>query len=93
MKNKTTPYKEIVELFEYCKEIGLEARLETLFDGGVIRFDGYGDIIQHEYSYGSKDGCVEPAIGSELDYTAVSLEKAKELVREYKEKQNGRDKG
>ena len=83
MKIKTTPYKEILELFEYCKEIGLNARLERLFDGHVIRFDGYGDIIQHEYSYGSKNGCVEPAIGSELDYTAVSVGGKTWLLKEY----------
>lgn len=92
MKRKTTQYNEILELFEYCKSIGIDATIERLFDGYIIRLSRYGDFIQHQFSYGCQNGCVEPAIGSKLDYTAVPLEKAKELAREFKEKQNGRAK-
>lgn len=85
MKRKTH-YKEILELFEYCRSIGLDASLENLFDGYIVRLSRYGDFVQHSFSYGSKYGCVEPAIGSEMDYTAVSLEKAKELALQFKRK-------
>ena len=81
-------YKEIHELFEYCEEIGIDATLEQLFDGFTIRFPNGGDFVQHGGSYGSHNGCVEPAIGSQFDYTAVHLDKAKTLVKYHKERLN-----
>jgi hypothetical protein len=77
-------YTEIYELFLYCKKEGINAKFENLFDGYVILFPNGGDVIQHFGSYGSNCGCVEPAIGCRLDYTAVSLNKAKRLIRRYK---------
>jgi hypothetical protein len=62
--------------------------LEKLFDGYAIRFNSGGDFVQHQYSYGSSVGCVEPAIGSRLDYTAVPLKNAIALVRRHKDKLN-----
>lgn len=81
-------YKEIVELHEYCVEIGINAVLEQFFDGFTIRFENGDDFVQHRGSYGSDNGCVEPAIGCELDYTAVTLEEAKHLVETYRDKLN-----
>lgn len=85
---KQTPYKEIIKLYEYCQKIGVNATLEDMYDGYAIRFPSGYDFIQHSHSYGSRCGCVEPAIGSRSDYTAVSLKNAKALVKYHKEKLN-----
>lgn len=81
-------YKEILELYEYCKKIGINATIEQLFDGYKITFPNGSDVIQHIYSYGAYDGCVEPAINSKLDFTAVSLKNAKQLIKRHKERLN-----
>jgi hypothetical protein len=81
-------YREILKLHTYCEKTGVECRLEKLFDGYAIRFNSGGDFVQHQYSYGSSVGCVEPAIGSRLDYTAVPLKNAIALVRRHKDKLN-----
>ena len=83
-------YGEIKELYDYCIEIGVNAELETIFDGYAIRFGENGDFVQHYGSYGCNVGCVEPAIGCRLDYTAVPLKNAKALVRYHKERLNRR---
>ena len=85
-------YNEIIELYEYCQKIGVEAKISPLFDGFCIRFKNGGDVVQHFGSYG-KDCCVEFAIGSSVDYKATSLKNAKSLVRRHKEKLNGKPKG
>lgn len=77
-------YKEINELYEYCKKIGIHAEISPFLDGFCIRFNNGGDVVQHMGSYGSGCGCVEPAIGSRLDYKAVSLNNAKSLMRRHK---------
>lgn len=81
-------YKEIVELYEFCKSIGVHAEKSPFLDGFCIRFENGGDVVQHGGSYGSSCGCVEPAIGSRLDYKAVPLKKCKSLVLRHKEKLN-----
>lgn len=82
-------YTEIKELHEYCKKIKVISILEPIFDGYAIRFPNGSDFIQHRGSYGAEHGCVEPAIGNcKYDYTAVTLERAKKLVRRYKRKLN-----
>lgn len=81
-------YKEICELFDYCKKIGVEAELMCFCDGYAIRFPSGGDFVQHSFSYGSHAGYVEPAIGSKLDYSAVTLDQAKRLVKRHCEKLN-----
>ena len=74
-------YKEILELYEYCKESGVDAKLEEFIDGYAIRFKNGADFVQHKYSYDSNIGCVEPAaVDDEYDYTAVDLNTAKKLV-------------
>lgn len=90
MNKERIKYDEIKELYDYCIEIGINAKLETLYDGYAIRFVGGWYFIQHFYSYGSRIGCVEPAIGCRLDYTAVPLKNAKALVRYHKERLNRR---
>ena len=74
-------YEEILELNEYCKFIGLHTDINSMSNGYIIRFANGSDIVQHDYSYGSANGMLEPAIGCDKDYTPVTLEEAKELVR------------
>lgn len=81
-------YKEILELNKYCEKIGVHTELRPLYDGYHILFKNGGDVVQHRYSYGSGCGCVEPAIRSRLDYSAISLETAKKLIRRHKDKLN-----
>lgn len=81
-------YKEIIELYNYCRKIGIEAKLETCWDGYAIRFPSGDDFVQHAHSYGSEFGCVEPAIRSRSDYSPVTLKKAKSLVRYHRIKLN-----
>ena len=87
---KPCPYNEILELYEYCNKIGVQATLEKQWDGYAIRFPCGADFVQHYGSYGSKAGCVEPALGCRLDYTAVSLKSAKRLVEYHKDRLNRR---
>lgn len=79
-------FKEIFELYDYCKKIGIPTELEQCWDGYAIRFPSGGDFVQHGHSYGSFNGCVEPAIGSRLDYSPVLLKNAKALVKRHKER-------
>lgn len=84
-------YREILKLRKFCESHGVETRLERVFDGYVLRFNNGADFIQHQYSYGSDVGCVEPGgISRKLNYTAVTLEQAKSLVRTHKDKLNKR---
>jgi hypothetical protein len=86
---KELKYREILKLRKYCEKIGVEVQLERLYDGYKLCFNNGADFVQHQYSYGSDVGCVEPGgISRKLDYTAVPLEKAKALVRTHKDKLN-----
>lgn len=87
-KYTETKYTEILELHEYCLKTGVEARLEPCWDGYAIRFNNGGDFVQHDGSYGCLSGCVEPAIGCRLDYSAVDLKQAKALVKYHKDRLN-----
>lgn len=81
-------YKEILELYDYCIKQGINAELESLYDGYKIVFANGGDVVQHKYSYGGETGRVEPAINSKLDYTAVNLRAAKALLKRHKKRLN-----
>lgn len=81
-----TKYPEIKALYRYCFKHGIPCNIQPLCDGYKIIFPSGGDFVQHEYSYGSSRGCVEPAIGCRADYTAVTLRNAKEIVRRHKSK-------
>lgn len=81
-------YNEILKLFEYCGKIGVDAEITRLQGGYLIRFRNGGDVIQHDYSYGSDKGYVEFCIGSRVDFKAVPLKRAKLIVRKNKEKLN-----
>ena len=88
MDERKPDYKEIRELYEYCKRIGVKATLEPMFDGYALRFVR-GDFVQHFGSRGSIQGCVEPCIRCDLDYNGVTLEAAKHLVKKHRNKLNG----
>jgi hypothetical protein len=77
-------YEEIKELYKYCQDLGMEVSLESFLDGYAIRFADESDVVQHCRSYGGASGYVEPVIGCDLDYTAVELGQAKDLIRYYK---------
>ena len=80
-------YSEILELYAFCCENGIKCKLSPLYDGYKITFANGDDFVQHEYSYGSDDGFVEPAIGDkEFDFTAVGLKLATALVLKYRER-------
>ena len=87
-------YNEILQLEKFCKEIGVECKLEKLWEGHAIRFNNGGDAVQHDGSYGSKCGCVEFGYTGfeEVDFCATKLDKAKEFVIEHKDKLNGVEK-
>lgn len=82
-------YKEIQMLYFYCLKHGIKAELAEFHDGYAIKFPNGGDFVQHRFSYGSHNGCVEPAIGSRLDYSAVTLKQAMGLVKRHKDRLNG----
>ena len=75
-------YGEILALYRYCVEAGMDVRLERLHDGWAVRFPNGGDFAQHAGTYGTNDGFVEPAIGCESDYSPVSLREAEKLICE-----------
>jgi hypothetical protein len=79
-------YGEILTLYQYCVEAGMDVRLERLHDGWAIRFPNGGDFAQHAGTYGTNDGFVEPAIGCEKDYSPVSLREAEKLICENRER-------
>lgn len=86
---KAIRYTEVLKLRKYCEKIGVDVVLDTIHDGYRIRFNNGADFVQHQYSYGGVDGYVKPAgISKKLDCSAITLEQAKTLVRNHKEKLN-----
>ena len=84
-------YTEIRALYHFCVDLGIKCTIERLYDGYAVRFPDGSDFAQHHGTYGGTEGCVEPAIGdAECDYSAVGLNLAKELVKKYKGKLEGR---
>ena len=81
-------YKEIIELYEYCKEIGVQAELMPYFDGYVLNFRR-GDFVQHSGTHGGRYGLIEPFIRCKFDLQGVTLEDAKRLVRKYRNELQG----
>ena len=95
MDTNNKKYPEILELRAFCIENGIKCRLTHLYDGYKISFPDGNDFVQHEFSYGSDEGFVEPAIGDkDFDFSAVGLDLAKSLVLKYRERlQRPRRKG
>lgn len=72
-------YKEILELYRWCVDSHIRCELTTIYDGYKIGFADGSDFVQHEGSYYSRYGYVEPA-GFEKSYEPVTLEEAKILI-------------
>ena len=81
-------HTEILKLNVYCNKIGVNTTVEKLYDGYTIRFNNGDGFVQHSWSYGHDEGCVEPAIGCRLDYRAVTLKEAKRLIKYHKDRLN-----
>lgn len=89
--DSSVEYTEICALYHFCVDLGIKCTIERLYDGYAVRFPDGSDFAQHRSTYGGTEGCVEPAIGdAECDYSAVGLNLAKELVKKYKGKLEGR---
>lgn len=79
-------YKEIIELADYCDEIGVEIKRSTWFDGHVLYFNNYGICTQHYEIEGAENGfMVFDYHNHEIDEKPVTLEEAKKFVKENKE--------
>lgn len=72
-------YQEIVKLYHWCKANTIECTLTSLWDGYKISFKDGSDVVQHSGSYGSSNGCVEPA-GMPRAYTAVDIPTIKKIL-------------
>lgn len=79
-------YYEIWALWAYCKRHDIPAEMEPLFDGWKLAFPSGGDFVQHEFSYMSIRGDLEPAIGCEDDYSPVCLDDARALVLKHRQR-------
>lgn len=89
--DSSVEYTEICALYHFCVDLGIKCTIERLYDGYAVRFPDGSDFAQHHGTYGGTEGCVEPAIGdAECDYSAVTLNLAKELVKKHKGKLEGR---
>jgi hypothetical protein len=72
-------YKEIKELFKWCKKEKINCELLPLFDGYKLDFDGHRDVVQHFGSYRATEGYVEP-YGFSKHCEPVSLEEMKKII-------------
>lgn len=88
---KENRYFEIWALYVFCRKLGIDAEIEPLFDGWLLSFPDGSDFIQHEFSEGSAEGCVEPKIGCELDFSEVSLWRARALVTAHRARLAGEE--
>lgn len=73
-------YKEILELYLWCEANSIDCIIEHLWDGYKITFSDGSDVVQHKGSYGSLNGCVEPA-GMPKAYTAVDIPTIKKILK------------
>lgn len=89
--DSSVEYTEICALYHFCVDLGIKCTIERLYDGYAVRFPDGSDFAQHHGTYGGTEGYVEPAIGdTEFDYSAIRLNLAKELVKKYKGKLEGK---
>ena len=79
-------YQEIVKLHQYCGKLGIPCTLEPFDDGYVLQIRNSGfKFSQHRYTEKSKEGYIEPSVGSRLDHMPATLASAKGLVCRNKE--------
>jgi hypothetical protein len=79
-------YKEIIELADYCDEIGVEIKYSMWFGGYVLYFNNEGICAQHNEIEGAENGFVVFDYNDhEIDNKLVTLEEAKKFVKENKD--------
>jgi hypothetical protein len=79
-------FKEIIELADYCDEIGVEIKYSMWFGGYVLYFNNEGICAQHYEIKGAENGFVVfDYHDHEIDDKPVTLEEAKKFVKENKE--------
>ena len=79
-------YKEILELADYCDEIGVEIKYSRWLGGLVLYFNNEGLCAQHSGIEGAENGFVIFDYNDhEIDDKLVTLEEAKKFVKENKE--------
>ena len=79
-------YQEIVKLHQYCDKLGIPCALEPFDDGYVLQIRNSGlKFSQHRYTEKSKEGYIEPSVGSRLDHMPVTLASAKGLASRNKD--------
>lgn len=86
-RKKADKYSEILQLKNYCEEIGLKCELTRIYDGYKIKFL-LGDCVQHSGSYLSDYGYIEfgDCHCNEIkEYEPYTLTKAKEIVKKHKD--------
>ena len=83
-------YDEILELEQYCAEVGVKTTREKILDGYCLRF-AVGDVVQHSASYGSNVGCVEFGYTGfeKVDFEATNLINAKKFIKQNRSVLNG----
>ena len=74
-------YSEILEIAKVCDENDIPYDLSNLWGGYKLLFEDDADIVQHSGSYGSANGCVEPAgFGQNIDYSAVEKDEMIKII-------------
>ena len=84
---ETAKYQEIQLLAMYWRnDLKGECTLSRIWDGYQIRFPNGADVIQHQYSYGGQEGCVEFAgVDDEIDYSAIDFPTALNILKLFKD--------
>lgn len=74
-------YNEILEIAKVCEENGIACKLSELWDGYKLLFNDGADIVQHSGSYGSAEGCVEPAgFDDDVDYSPIEKDRMIKII-------------
>jgi hypothetical protein len=80
---ETADYKEIQLLAMFWhNDLKGECTLSRLWDGYKLTFPNGADVIQHQYSYGSQEGCVEfGGVDDDIDFSAIDFETALNILK------------
>lgn len=82
---ETAKYKEIRLLAVYWRDVlGDKCELFRLGDGYKLVFPNGAKIIQHKYSYGSQEGCVEFAgVDNDIDFSPIDYQTARNILEAF----------
>lgn len=80
---ETAKYIEIQLLAMFWhNDLKSECTLSKMYDGYQLRFPNGADVIQHRYSYGSQEGCVEfGGVDDDIDYSAIDFTTALNILK------------